>query len=109
MSTRAKAFEGIYNDYRHGTGGYYYGWLLLRVASVSYFTWGPQSETHFVMYFTWGPDRPHVKYITKWLPDCGPHVKYDTEWLLLRAAITTGAYYYYCCYYRGRSQGEDGS
>ena len=47
--------NGYYYSVASTTGCYYYGWLLQQVASVSYFTWGPQSESHSVSYFTWGP------------------------------------------------------
>ena len=102
-STRAETFEsnqqnchatiqyGYYYSVATTTGGNYYGWQLLQVPSVSYFTWGPQSGGIFYCISRGAQTRTHVKYDTEWLSDCGPHVKYDTEWLLLRAAITTTA------------------
>ena len=101
--------NGYYYSVATTTDCYYYGWLLLQVPSVSYFTWGPQSEGNFLVYFTWGPssDPREIRYRMALRPRAPREIRY-------RMATTTGGnyyyrYYYYRCHYRGRSQGEDGS
>ena len=95
-STRINRIEhatlqnGYYYSVASTTGGYYYGWLLLQVASVSYFTWGPQSEGHFLLYFTWGTnsDPREIRYRMALRLRAPREIRY-------RMATTTGSYYYY--------------
>ena len=95
-STRINRIEhatiqnGYYYSVASTTGCYYYGWLLLQVASVSYFTWGPQSEGNFLVYFTWGPNSDpreiHKKIALR--TRAAREIRY-------RMATTTDDYYYY--------------
>ena len=82
--------NGYYYSVATTTGGNYYGWLLLQVPSVSYFTWGPQSEGHFLVYFTWGPnsDPREIRYRMADRLRAPREIRY-------RMATTTGSYYYY--------------
>ena len=82
--------NGYYYSVASTTCCCYYGWLLLQVPSVSYFTWGPQSEGHFLVYFTWGPnsDPREIRYRMADRLRAPREIRY-------RMATTTGSYYYY--------------
>ena len=96
--------NGYYYSVTNTTGCYYYGRLLLQVASVSYFTWGPQSEVNFLMYFTWGPnsDPREIRYRMADRPRAPREIRY-------RMATTTGSYYYYPATTTTAPNIEDGS
>ena len=95
---------GYYYSVASTTGCCYYGWLLLQVPSVSYFTWGPQSEGHFLVYFTWGPnsDPREIRYRMADRLRAPREIRY-------RMATTTGSYYYYPATTTTAPNIEDGS